>query len=91
MTTDTASQEPTLKTAELGQAFTNAQIQNQCMALFGGVAWPGRRPGFAVVLALAAEPHFDGHDMILLDEPCSGLDPHHIVDISQLIRNLASG
>ena len=29
-------------------------------------------------------------DIILLDEPTSGLDPHQIVEIRQLIRNLAS-
>ena len=29
-------------------------------------------------------------DIILLDEPTSGLDPHQIVEIRQLVRNLAS-
>ncbi|MBI5091311.1 MAG: ATP-binding cassette domain-containing protein [Candidatus Hydrogenedentes bacterium] len=30
-------------------------------------------------------------DIIILDEPTSGLDPHQIVEIRQLIRNLAHG
>ncbi len=30
-------------------------------------------------------------DIVILDEPTSGLDPHQIVEIRQLIRNLAEG
>lgn len=40
----------------------------------------------ALAQALIHDP-----DIILLDEPTSGLDPHQIVEIRQLIKNLASG
>lgn len=65
---DVATQEPSLRTAVLGHPFTDAQLQDQCKVVFGGVAWPGKRPGFAVVLAMDPERHFNSHDIYLLDE-----------------------
>ena len=46
----------------------------------------GYKQRTALAQALIHDP-----DIIILDEPTSGLDPHQIVEIRQLIRNLASG
>lgn len=46
----------------------------------------GYKQRTALAQALIHDP-----DIIMLDEPTSGLDPHQIVEIRQLIRNLASG
>jgi len=57
-----------LRTTELGRIFTYAELLNYCRAVWGGVAWPGKRPGFAVVVAMDYKSHFDSHDIFLLDE-----------------------
>ena len=57
-----------IKTAELGQGFTIEEYKSQCKAIYGGVSWPGKRPGFAVVLGLSHDKHFDNYDIYLLDE-----------------------
>jgi ABC-2 type transport system ATP-binding protein len=46
----------------------------------------GYKQRTALAQALIHDP-----DVIILDEPTSGLDPHQIVEIRQLIRNLAAG
>jgi hypothetical protein len=57
-----------IKTAELGQDFTIVELKNQCKAIYGGVSWPSKRPGFAVVLGMSRDKHFDNYDIFLLDE-----------------------
>ena len=57
-----------LKTAKLGQTFGCREMKNCCKAIYGGVSWPGKRPGFAVVVAMDIRQHFDSHDICLLDE-----------------------
>jgi hypothetical protein len=57
-----------IKTAELGHPFTHSDLKSQCRAICGGVAWPGQRPGFAVVLGMGNDKHFDSYDIYLLDE-----------------------
>ena len=59
----TKEERPTIKTAELGYNFTREELCQQCKAIYGAVAWPGKRPGFAVVIGM-------GHDkkMYLLEE-----------------------
>ena len=46
----------------------------------------GYKQRTALAQALIHDP-----EVIILDEPTSGLDPHQIVEIRQLIRNLAEG
>lgn len=57
-----------IKTAELGQGFTIEELKSQCKKIYGGVSWPGKRPGFAVVLGMSHDKHFDNYDIYLLDE-----------------------
>jgi ABC-2 type transport system ATP-binding protein len=46
----------------------------------------GYKQRTAIAQALIHDP-----DIVILDEPTSGLDPHQIVEIRQLIQNLAKG
>jgi hypothetical protein len=57
-----------LKETSLGQPFERKDLKHCCKAIYAGVAWPGKRPGFAVVIAMDKEEHFDNHDICLLDE-----------------------
>ena len=36
--------------------------------IYGGVAWPGKRAGFAVIVLMDDKPHFDSHDVCVLAE-----------------------
>lgn len=56
------------KTIELGHTFRIPDLPILFKAVWGGVAWPGKRPGFAVVIGMSHEPHSDSHDIFLLDE-----------------------
>jgi len=68
-----------VKEAELGQTFEIKELKNCCKAVYGGVSFPGRRPGFAVVVAMNHARHFESHDVVLLDEVES-------FDIRELVR-----
>jgi len=57
-----------IKTSELGTTYLEYELRNQCKAIYGGVSFPGRKPGFAVVVAMDWDKHFDSHDIYLLDE-----------------------
>jgi len=57
-----------VKKAALGHNFSKMEMMSSCKAVFGGVAWPGKRPGFAVVVAMDSKRHFDSYDISLLDE-----------------------
>jgi hypothetical protein len=67
-----------VKDAPLGHPWDRAELRRQVRAVFGGIAWPGRRPGFAVVAALGNEKHFDAYDIVLLDE-CESADTRELV------------
>lgn len=56
------------KTVELGHAWSKEDLGRCFKAVFGGMSWPGQRPGFAVVAGLGRERHFDSYDTYLLDE-----------------------
>lgn len=71
-------EQPTVKDAPLGHPWDPAELRRQVQAVFGGVAWPGRRPGFAVVAVLGREKHFDACDIVLLDE-CESADTRELV------------
>ena len=68
-----------LHTVELGHAFTHRERLNHFLAIWGGVAWPGKRRGCAVVVGMDYRPHFDSHDIYLLDE-------YESFDMRKLIR-----
>jgi len=44
------------------------ELRNQCKVIYGGVAWPAKQPGFAVIVAMTREQHLDSHDIYLLEE-----------------------
>lgn len=52
----------------LGHEFKPSELKQQCRAVYGGVAWPGKRPGFAVVLAIIYSQEKDDWEIYLLDE-----------------------
>jgi len=57
-----------VKKAELGQSFDIGELKHCCKAVYGGVSWPGKRPGFAVVVAMNHAPSSDTHEICLLAE-----------------------
>ena len=57
-----------LKTVRLGQGLTTEELKTRYKRIYGGVAWPGKRPGFAVVVGMDHVRHLDNHDIYLLDE-----------------------
>jgi hypothetical protein len=58
-----------LKKAELGYVPENRwDVNRASRAVFGGVSWPGKRPGFAVVVAMDKHRRFESYDVCLLAE-----------------------
>jgi hypothetical protein len=57
-----------LKAAELGKTFPRNELRYCCKRIYGGVSWPGKHPGFALVVAMDKRLHFDSHDVCLLAE-----------------------
>jgi len=55
-------------TAELGHPLNDNDLRLQSKTVWGGVSWPGKRPGFAVVVAVDRYYHLESHDVYLLDE-----------------------
>jgi hypothetical protein len=70
---------PTIKTAPLGHLFTTEEVKRQCRTTIGAVAWPGKCPGFAVVLAVTGSKKEPPYEIHLLDEAESG-------DLKELIH-----
>lgn len=68
-----------VKNARLGEPFENKALKSCCKAVYGGVSWPGKRPGFAVVIAMDRTRRIDNHDVCLLDE-------FESFDIRELVR-----
>ncbi len=76
-----------VKKAELGQSFECSDLKECCTGIYGGLSWPAKRPGFAVIVAMSSFETFgkQRHEVCLLDEVesgdfrelierCSGLD-----------------
>lgn len=58
-----------LKKAELGYTHEVRWEMNKCCrAIFGGVSWPGKRPGYAVVVAMDKHRRFDSYEVCILAE-----------------------
>jgi hypothetical protein len=57
-----------VENARLGEPFDTRELTRCCKTAYGGVSWPGRRPGFAVIVAMDRTRHLDSYDVCLLDE-----------------------
>lgn len=58
-----------LETASLVQeSDIDEDLRLRYKQIYGGVGIPGKQPGFAVVVGMSHERHFDNHDIYLLDE-----------------------
>lgn len=57
-----------VKKAQLGQAFGWQELKNCCKSIYGAVSWPGKRAGFAVVVAMDPLRRLGNHDICLLEE-----------------------
>ena len=68
-----------VKEAELGRTFDIKALKDCCKEVYGGVSWPGKRPGFAVVVGMDPKKHLDSHDVVILDE-------FESFDMRQLVR-----
>jgi hypothetical protein len=66
-------------TAPLGHPFSQRELEIKCKGVYGGVAFPGKNPGFAVVIAMDKEKRGDNYGIYLLDET-------ECFDIRELIR-----
>jgi len=64
-----------LKLAKLGEPFSDRQIAACCRAVYGGAAWPGKNPGFGVVVAMSQgnEDDASSYEICLLDQ-CESFD-----------------
>ncbi len=52
----------------IGTSFNGGDMLDSVHAVWGGVAWPAERKGYAVIIAATRELHMGGHDIYLLDE-----------------------
>ena len=57
-----------LETEQLGQKLTAKELKANYKQIYGGVAWPGKNPGFTVVIGMGHNKRFDNYDIFLLDE-----------------------
>ena len=57
-----------IKTTKLGHTFTPEQLAEHFKAIYGGIAWPGKRPGFAVVLGMGRDKQCGRYNIYQLDE-----------------------
>jgi len=71
------------RTTGLGQVLNYRELRNRCRSIWGGVSWPGKRPGLAIVVAMENMPHFDSHDIFLLDE-------YESFDTRQFVRQIGA-
>jgi hypothetical protein len=58
-----------LKEAELGYTHeVRWEMNKACKAIFGGVSWPGKRPGYSIVVAMDLHRRFDSYEVCVLAE-----------------------
>lgn len=57
-----------VKNAKLGGPFERRALKNCCKAVYGGVSWPDKRPGFAVVVAMNHAFAPEIYEICLLEE-----------------------
>ncbi|UCC97178.1 MAG: hypothetical protein JSW66_15190, partial [Phycisphaerales bacterium] len=61
-----------LRNVELGHSFTHNELLQHFRAVWGGISFPGRRPGFCVVVGMGHEKMCGRYIIYLLDEYESG-------------------
>ena len=57
-----------IQTAELTDKPETQDLEARYKRIYGAVAFTGKRPGFAVVVGMIHEEHFESHDIYLIDE-----------------------
>ena len=57
-----------LKKAELGQSYNVQELTCCCHAIYGGIAWPSKRAGFAIIVAMNFVLPPERREICLLDE-----------------------
>lgn len=55
------------------------ELRNRFRAIWGGVSWPSKRPGFCVIVGMEHKRHFDSGDLYVLDE-------YESFDMRQIVR-----
>ena len=71
-----------IKELPLGATYDHLGMTPDRRYIYGGVAWPGKRAGFAVVVLMDSKKHFDGHDVCLIAE-------HETASTRELVRQIA--
>ena len=56
------------KDVALGDVWSRNDLRGCFQAIYGGVAWPSREPGFAIVVGVTREKHFNNYNARVLDE-----------------------
>ena len=57
-----------IKASPLNHVFSPKELKQQCKAIYGGVSWPGKRPGFVAIVGMSRNKHLDNYDIYLLAE-----------------------
>lgn len=71
------------RTTEVGEILDSKELRERSRAICGGIAWPSKRPGFLVVVAMGKKTHTGGHDIYILDE-------FESFDTRELVRQLGA-
>jgi len=72
-----------ITTTPINHPHTEIELVDQCKVVYGGVSWPSKRQGCAVVVAMTNKKHYDTNDMYLLAE-------YESFDTRKLIRKCAA-
>ncbi len=57
-----------IEDGNLGHAYNSDELLNQTHAIWGGVAWPSERPGYAVIVGAGTQRRFDAYDIHVMAE-----------------------
>lgn len=68
-----------IQTAQSTEKPETQDLEARYKRIYGAVAFTGKRPGYAVVVGMIHEEHFDSHDIYLIDE-------FESADMRELIR-----
>jgi len=72
-----------IKTEPIGTTFTADMLRNQCSAVWGGMSYPGKLPGYCVVIGMDLKRCQNNYDMYLLDE-------FEAIDVRDLVEQAAA-
>jgi hypothetical protein len=88
---DKPQQVKALRDAPLSEALDEQELRRRYKQIYGGVAWPGKEPGFVVIIGcshLARSEHYDifllteyeSHDLRTLVRQCGALNHRYAPD-----------